>query len=62
MHGKTKAPTEGGQQEAARPLEGSTQSQLKPTAVFEDFQAVQVKDAESADLNIGTVEQPGKMR
>jgi len=28
MNGKTKAPTEGGQQEETRPLEGSTQNQL----------------------------------
>jgi hypothetical protein len=28
MNGKTKTPTQGGQQEEARPLEGSTQNQL----------------------------------
>jgi len=29
MNGKTKTPAEGGQQEETRPLEGSTQNQLK---------------------------------
>jgi len=28
VNGKAKAPTQGGQQEEARPLEGSTQNQL----------------------------------